>query len=234
MDERFLRTELLLGKDGMEKLKKSCVAVFGIGGVGSFACEALVRSGLGKIILVDYDIIDITNINRQIHATTSTVGLPKVDVMKARLLDINPDLDIVTFNEKYNDENREKLISKDYDYVVDAIDMVTSKLDLIETCKKLNIPIISSMGAGNKLDPTMLTVGDIYSTHTCPLAKVMRNELRKRNIDSLKVVWSKEKPMKVNLETELRRKAIPGSISFVPSVAGLIIAAEVIKDLIRG
>lgn len=234
MDERFLRTELLLGKDGMEKLKKSCVAVFGIGGVGSFACEALVRSGLGKIILVDYDIIDITNINRQIHATTSTVGLPKVDVMKARLLDINPDLDIVTFNEKYNDENREKLISKDYDYVVDAIDMVTSKLDLIETCKKLNIPIISSMGAGNKLDPTMLTVGDIYSTHTCPLAKVMRNELRKRNIDSLKVVWSKEKPMKVNLEKEDKRKAIPGSVAFVPSVAGLIIASEVIKDLVWG
>jgi len=233
MDNRFLRTELLLGKDGMEKLKKSSVAVFGIGGVGSFACEALVRSGLGRIILVDYDIIDITNINRQIHAATSTIGLPKVDVMKKRLLDINPELDIVTFNEKYNEETRDRLISKDYDYVVDAIDMVTSKLDLIESCKRLGIPIISSMGAGNKLDPTKFAVGDIYSTHTCPLAKVMRHELRKRNIDSLKVVWSKEKPLKANLEKEGRRKAIPGSISFVPSVAGLIIASEVIKDLVR-
>lgn len=234
MNNSFIRTEVLLGKDGMDKLKNSCVAVFGVGGVGSFACEALVRSGLGKIILVDYDIIDISNLNRQIHATTKTVGLPKVDVMKERLLDINPELDIVVFNEKYNSDTRHKLISTDYDYVIDAIDMVTSKLDLIETCKKIGIPIISSMGAGNKLDPTAFAVGDIYSTHTCPLAKVMRHELKKRNIESLKVVWSREKPMKVNLQKEDRRKAIPGSVSFVPSVAGLIIASEVIKDLIRG
>jgi len=234
MDNRFIRTELLLGKEGIEKLKNSKVAVFGIGGVGSFACEALVRSGLGKIILVDYDIIDISNINRQIHATSKTVGLPKVLVMKERLLDINPELNIEVYQEKYNDETREKLISTDYDYVIDAIDMVSSKIDLIVTCKEKNIPIISSMGAGNKLNPAMLEVGDIYSTHTCPLAKVMRRELKRRNIKDLKVVWSKEKPRKVNLEKEGVRKAIPGSVSFVPSVAGLILASEVIKDIVFG
>jgi tRNA A37 threonylcarbamoyladenosine dehydratase len=234
MDNRFIRTELLLGKEGMIKLKNSTVAVFGIGGVGSFACEALVRSGLGKIILVDYDIIDISNINRQIHATSSTVGLPKVEVMKKRLLEINPELDIEVCQEKYNDETREKLISTNYDYVIDAIDMITSKIDLITTCKEKNIPIISSMGAGNKLNPTLLEVGDIYSTHTCPLAKVMRRELKRRNIKELKVVWSKEKPKKVNLEKPGVRKAVPGSVSFVPSVAGLILASEVVKDLVFG
>jgi len=234
MDDRFIRTELLLGKEGMEKLKNSKVAVFGIGGVGSFACEALVRSGLGKIILVDYDIIDISNINRQIHATSKTVGLPKVLVMKERLLEINPELEIEVYKEKYNEGTREKLISTDYDYVIDAIDMVSSKIDLIVTCKEKGIPIISSMGAGNKLNPVMLEVGDIYSTHTCPLAKVMRRELKKRNIKDLKVVWSKEKPKNVNLEKEGVRKAIPGSVSFVPSVAGLILASEVIKDIVFG
>jgi tRNA A37 threonylcarbamoyladenosine dehydratase len=234
MDNRFIRTELLLGKEGMIKLKKSTVAVFGIGGVGSFAAEALVRSGLGKIILIDYDIIDISNINRQIHATSSTVGLPKVEVMKKRLLDINPELNIEVYKEKYNSETRDKLISTDYDYVIDAIDMITSKIDLITTCKEKNIPIISSMGAGNKLNPTLLEVGDIYSTHTCPLAKVMRRELKKRNIKDLKVVWSKEKPLSVNLEKPGVRKAVPGSISFVPSVAGLILASEVVKDLVFG
>jgi len=234
MDDRFIRTELLLGKEGMEKLKNSKVTVFGIGGVGSFACEALVRSGLGKIILVDYDIIDISNINRQIHATSKTVGLPKVLVMKERLLEINPELEIEVYKEKYNEGTREKLISTDYDYVIDAIDMVSSKIDLIVTCKEKGIPIISSMGAGNKLNPVMLEVGDIYSTHTCPLAKVMRRELKKRNIKDLKVVWSKEKPKNVNLEKEGVRKAIPGSVSFVPSVAGLILASEVIKDIVFG
>lgn len=234
MDNRFIRTELLLGKEGMIKLKKSTVAVFGIGGVGSFATEALVRSGLGKIILIDYDIIDISNINRQIHATSSTVGLPKVEVMKKRLLDINPELNIEVYKEKYNSETRDKLISTDYDYVIDAIDMITSKIDLITTCKEKNIPIISSMGAGNKLNPTLLEVGDIYSTHTCPLAKVMRRELKKRNIKDLKVVWSKEKPLSVNLEKPGVRKAVPGSISFVPSVAGLILASEIVKDLVFG
>ncbi len=234
MDNRFERTELLLGKEGMEKLKKSTVAVFGIGGVGSFTSEALVRAGLGKIILIDYDIIDITNINRQIHATSKTVGLVKVEVMKERLLAINPELKIEIYREKYNEKNREKLISTAYDYVVDAIDMVTAKIDLITTCKEKNIPIISSMGAGNKLNPTLLEVGDIYSTHTCPLAKVMRRELKRRNIKELKVVWSKEKPIKVNLEKAGVRKAVPGSVSFVPSVAGLILASEVVKDLVFG
>lgn len=234
MNSRFIRTELLLGKEGIEKLRRSTVAVFGIGGVGSFTCEALVRSGLGKIILIDYDIIDISNINRQIHATSKTVGLAKVEVMKERLLDINPELKVVTYKEKYNEETKEKLISTDYDYVVDAIDMVTSKIDLIATCKEKNIPIISSMGAGNKLNPTLLQVGDIYSTHTCPLAKVMRRELKKKNIKELKVVWSRENPMKVNLERDEIRKAVPGSVAFVPSVAGLILASEVIKDLVFG
>lgn len=234
MDNRFERTELLLGKEGMEKLKKSTVAVFGIGGVGSFTSEALVRAGLGKIILIDYDIIDITNINRQIHATSKTVGLVKVEVMKERLLAVNPELKIEIYREKYNEKNREKLISTAYDYVVDAIDMVTAKIDLITTCKEKNIPIISSMGAGNKLNPTLLEVGDIYSTHTCPLAKVMRRELKRRNIKELKVVWSKEKPIKVNLEKAGVRKAVPGSVSFVPSVAGLILASEVVKDLVFG
>ena len=210
------------------------MAVFGIGGVGSFTSEALVRAGLGKIILIDYDIIDITNINRQIHATSKTVGLVKVEVMKERLLAINPELKIEIYREKYNEKNREKLISTAYDYVVDAIDMVTAKIDLITTCKEKNIPIISSMGAGNKLNPTLLEVGDIYSTHTCPLAKVMRRELKRRNIKELKVVWSKEKPIKVNLEKAGVRKAVPGSVSFVPSVAGLILASEVVKDLVFG
>ncbi|MCF6465803.1 tRNA threonylcarbamoyladenosine dehydratase [Clostridium sp. Cult2] len=234
MDSRFSRTELLLGKKGMKILNKSKVAVFGIGGVGSFASEALVRSGLGEIIIVDYDIIDVTNINRQIHATSKTVDLPKVEVMKDRLLEINPNLNIVAINDIYKDENKDRLLSLDYNYVIDAIDMISAKVNLIENCKRLNIPIISCMGAGNKLNPTMLQVGDIYSTNTCPLAKVMRNELRKRNIKDLKVVWSKEKPIKVNLEKENTRKAVPGSVSFVPSVAGLILASEVVKDLVFG
>ncbi|NLW22773.1 MAG: tRNA threonylcarbamoyladenosine dehydratase [Tissierellia bacterium] len=234
MDNRFIRTELLLGKEGMDILSRSKVAVFGIGGVGSFTCEALVRSGLGEIVLVDYDIIDVTNINRQIHATSKTVGLKKVEVMKERLLDINPELKVVIFDEKYSEANKDRLLSTDYNYVVDAIDMVSSKISLIENCKKLNIPIISAMGAGNKLDPTQFRVGDIYDTNTCPLAKVMRNELRKRGINNLKVVWSTERPIKANLEKEGIRKAVPGSVSFVPPVAGLILASEVIKDLVFG
>lgn len=231
MTSPFLRTEYLLGKEAMERLKNSSVAVFGIGGVGSFAVEALVRSGIGNIYLIDYDIIDITNINRQIHATSKTVGLPKVEVMKERILEINPDLNVTIFKEKYNSETKDLLLSHKYDYVIDAIDMVSSKIDLIVECKKRNIPIISSMGAGNKLNPTMFKVGDIYSTMICPLAKVMRYELRKRNIKDLKVVWSEEVPKPVNLEKESLRKAVPGSVGFVPSVVGLIIASEVIKDI---
>ncbi|MCK9444613.1 MAG: tRNA threonylcarbamoyladenosine dehydratase [Tissierellaceae bacterium] len=227
----FSRSEQLLGKNSMEKLKNATVAVFGIGGVGSFVAEALVRTGIGNIFLIDYDIIDITNINRQIHATTKTIGQSKVEVMKKRVLEINPKLNVTIFKEKYNEMTRDLLLSQDYSYVVDAIDMVSSKIDLIVKCKELNIPIISSMGAGNKLDPTKFIVGDIYSTKVCPLAKIMRNELRKRNIKDLKVVWSEEKPMPVNLENTNVRKAVPGSVGFVPSVAGLIIASEVIKDI---
>jgi tRNA A37 threonylcarbamoyladenosine dehydratase len=234
MENQFSRTELLIGKKGVEKLKKSEVAVFGIGGVGSFASEALVRSGLGSIVLVDYDIIDVSNLNRQIHATSKTIGLPKVEVMKNRLLEINPSLNINIVNECYTDENKYELLDSRYDYIVDAIDMISSKISLIENSKALNIPIISCMGAGNKLNPTMFQVGDIYKTDTCPLAKVMRKELRKKGIKDLKVVWSKEKPIKINLEKDNIRKAVPGSISFVPSVAGLIIASEVIKDLVFG
>ena len=231
MSNPFERSELVLGSEAMEKLANSTVAVFGIGGVGSYTAEVLVRTGLGKIILVDYDIIDITNINRQIHATSKTIGKFKVDVMKERLLDINPDLDIVIYKEKYNSDTKEMLISSEYDYVVDAIDMVSSKIDLILECKKLDIPVISSMGAGNKLNPTMFKVGDIHSTKMCPLAKVMRTELRRRNIEDVKVVWSEEVPKKINLEKSNLRKAVPGSIGFVPSVVGIIIGSEVIKDI---
>ncbi|MBU5257413.1 tRNA threonylcarbamoyladenosine dehydratase [Tissierella praeacuta] len=231
MNSPFMRSELLLGKEGMERLSKATVAVFGVGGVGSFTVEALARTGIGNISLIDYDIIDITNINRQIHANIKTVGLSKVEAMRDRILDINPDLNIKVFKEKYNENTKEALLSHKYDYVVDAIDMVSSKIDLIVECKKRGLPIISSMGAGNKLNPTMFKIGDIYSTKVCPLAKVMRHELRKRDIQDLKVVWSEEVPRNVNLENDKLRKAVPGSISFVPSVVGLIIASEVIKDI---
>ncbi|MBC8590425.1 tRNA threonylcarbamoyladenosine dehydratase [Wansuia hejianensis] len=233
MNNQFTRTEALIGKKAMEILSDSTVAIFGIGGVGSFTAEALIRSGLGKIILIDYDIIDISNINRQIHATFKTIGQPKVIAMKDRLLDINPNLNVVVHNTKYNLDSKQFLLNKDYDYVVDAIDMVSSKVDLIVSAQKMGIPVISSMGAGNKLSPTMFKIGDIYDTKICPLAKVMRNQLRKKGVKDLKVVWSEETPLKVNLGETNLRKAVPGSISFVPSTAGLIIASEVIKDLIR-
>lgn len=232
MENPFMRSELLLGREAMNKLSKSTVAVFGIGGVGSFVAEALVRTGLGRIILIDYGIIDITNINRQIHAIRSTVGLSKVETMKNRILEINPNIDIVVYDKKYSLETKNQFIFENYDYVVDAIDMVSSKLDLICECKKRNIPIISSMGAGNKLNPTMLKVEDIYSTKVCPLARVMRRELKKRNIKELKVVYSEEIPLIVNLESKDLRKSIPGSVVFVPPVVGLIIASEVVKDIV--
>ncbi|MBU5677835.1 tRNA threonylcarbamoyladenosine dehydratase [Alkaliphilus sp. MSJ-5] len=246
----FSRTELLIGTDGLEKLKNSKIAVFGIGGVGTFAVEALARSGVSKFVLVDHDDICLTNINRQIHALRSTVGKAKVEVMKERILDINPKAEVTVYRELYNSESAEKLIADDYDYVVDAIDMVTSKLDLIERCKKRGISIISCMGAGNKLDPTRLEVSDIYKTSICPLAKVMRKELRKRGIKDLKVIYSKEEPITpleiegnscktncicTNKETATctARRQIPGSVSFVPSVAGLIIASQIVKDIIK-
>ena len=224
MEGPFDRTEMLLGKDNIEKLKNKQVAVFGIGGVGSYACEALIRCGIGKLTMVDYDIIDITNINRQIHATFNTIGRPKVEVIKERALAINPNICVVNHNKCFDESNKESLLKEEYDYVIDSIDMVSSKLDLIEECKMRGIPIISSMGAANKLNPTLLQVSDIYDTHMCPLAKIMRKELRKRNIKSLKVVWSKEKPV---------RKTGLGSVSFVPPTAGLIIASEVIKSILK-
>ena len=202
MNDYFKRTELVIGREGMEVLSQSTVAIFGIGGVGSFAAEALTRSGIAKIILIDYDIIDITNINRQIHATNRTIGLPKVEVMRERLLEINPTLDVVIYQDKYNEETKGYLLNDEYSYILDAIDMVSSKIDLIVTAKSMGIPIISAMGAGNKLSPTSFRVGDIYETNVCPLAKVMRRELRKRKIDSLKVVWSDEVPAKVNQSQE--------------------------------
>ncbi len=220
----FDRTEMLLGIENMKKLQNKKVAIFGIGGVGSYVCEALIRCNIGNLVFVDYDIIDVTNINRQIHATFKTIGRPKVEVMKERGLDINPNAFINTYQLCFDRNNKDILLNDKYDYVVDAIDMVSSKLELIEECNKKNIPIISCMGTGNKLNPTLLEVGDIYDTSMCPLARVMRRELRKRNIEALKVVWSREKPIKT--------KSIPGSVSFVPSTAGLIIASEVIKDIL--
>ncbi|MDP4094077.1 MAG: tRNA threonylcarbamoyladenosine dehydratase [Bacillota bacterium] len=250
MLHEFSRTELLIGPEALEKLKNSKIAVFGIGGVGSFVVEGLVRSGVGKFVLIDDDCICLTNLNRQLHATRKTVGRPKVEVMKERILEINPKAEVSTFQKFYMPDTAEEMISDDYDYIVDTIDTVTGKVDLIVKAKERGIPVISCMGAGNKLDPTRFEVADIYDTSICPLAKVMRKELRSRGIDSLKVVYSKEEPIKP-VPTEASdcnmncicpkgtarkctiRRQIPGSISFVPSVAGLIIAGEVIKDLIK-
>ncbi|MBB6217128.1 tRNA A37 threonylcarbamoyladenosine dehydratase [Anaerosolibacter carboniphilus] len=243
----FSRSELIIGTENLEKLKNSKVAVFGIGGVGTFAVEGLARTGVGSFVLVDDDDICLTNINRQIHALRSTVGKSKVDVMKERVLEINPKATIETHKMLYTAETAEQLLSDDYDYVIDAIDMVTAKLDLVERCSKRGIKIISSMGAGNKLDPTRFEVTDIYKTSICPLAKVMRKELRKRGVESLKVVYSKEEPIEpkqINADCKTNcicpnkdrtctvRHQIPGSIGFVPSVAGLIIASVVVRDLI--
>ncbi len=249
MLHQFSRTELLIGQENLDKLKDSKVAVFGIGGVGSFVVEGLVRAGVGKLVLIDDDKICLTNLNRQLHATRKTIGRSKVEVMKERVLEINPKAEVTTFQEFYMPGRGEDLINENYDYIVDAIDTVTGKIDLVVNAKQKNIPIISSMGAGNKLDPTRFEVADIYKTSICPLAKVMRKELKKRNIGSLKVVYSKEVPIKP-MESEdsscvvgcvcppgttrkcTSRNQIPGSISFVPSVVGLIIAGEVVKDLI--
>lgn len=230
MNRRFERTELLLGREAMDILKDCKVCVFGVGGVGSYTAEALVRSGLGHIVLVDYDRIEETNINRQVHALTSTIGKFKVDVMKERLLDINPNLKIDIFREKYTSENSSLLINKSYDYVVDAIDMVSSKIDLIVKSKKMGIAIISSMGAGNKLDPTLFKVSDIYETRNCPLARIMRKELRRRGVEDLKVVWSEEEALKLPEDSPNKG---PASLAYVPPVAGLIMAGQLIKDLIE-
>lgn len=238
MSNEFIRTELLLGKEAIEMLKASHIAVFGIGGVGSFVVEALVRSGVGAIDIIDSDIVSESNINRQLYALHSSIGKYKVDVAEERILDINPDVNVKKYKTFFTRENANDFDFIKYDYIVDAIDTVTGKIELVMKAKEYNVPIISSMGAGNKLDPTKFEVSDIYKTKTCPLAKVMRNELKKRDIKKLKVVYSKEEPIKIKggdeeVNGENTKKRVPGSVSFVPSVAGLIIAGEVIKDLIK-
>lgn len=229
----FQRTELLIGKENLNKLQHSHVIVFGVGGVGGFAIEALVRSGIGEISIVDFDTVDLTNLNRQIIATHDSIGKLKTSVMRDRLLSINPNVIVHEFPEKFSMENSDLFFKdKKYDYIVDAIDLVTSKLALAEIAKNLSIPIISSMGTGNKIEPTMLEVADINKTSVCPLARVMRKELKNRGIKKLKVVYSKELPRKPFNESGSREKKVNvGSIAFVPSTAGLIIASEVVKDL---
>ncbi len=230
MNERFSRTELLIGTDAMEKLKNSHVCVFGVGGVGGYVCEALARSGVGYLTLVDNDTVSVSNINRQIFALTSTVGMLKTAAAKERLTDINPGIKITEHNMFYLPETADEIDLTEFDYVVDAIDTVTAKIYLAQKCAELNVPLISSMGTGNKLDPTQFEVTDIYKTSVCPLARVMRTELKKRNVKKLKVVYSKEQPENAVADSSNGRHA-PGSNAFVPSVAGLVIASEVIKDL---
>mgnify|MGYP004664426945 FL=1 len=250
MLNQFSRTQLLLGGEAMKKLSESRVAVFGVGGVGGYACEALVRSGVGHFDLIDDDKVCLTNLNRQIIATRKTVGKYKTDVMKERMLEINPEVDVTIHKCFFLPENADEFPFSEYDYVIDAVDTVTAKLELVMKCRELNVPIISSMGAGNKLDASAFRVADIYKTKMCPLAKVMRRELKKRGVKKLKVVYSEEKPtrpiedMSVSCRTNCicppgaahkctERRDIPGSVAFVPSVAGLIIAGEVIKDLAK-
>lgn len=243
------RTELLVGKDGLEKLKNAKVMVFGVGGVGSFAVEALTRAGVGTLILVDDDTVCLTNLNRQIHATFNTVSKVKVDVMKERILSINRKCNVITHQIFVTPENLAELIPDDVDYVIDAIDTVSAKIALAQYCYEKGINIIASMGTGNKMDPTQFKVSDIYKTKVCPLAKVMRYELRKRGVKKLKVVYSEEMPRKPKVEDVVTcktgcvctggtkkcsaKRQIPGSVSFVPPVAGMIIASEVVKDLIK-
>ena len=250
MLNEFSRTELLFGKEAMEHLSECRVAIFGIGGVGGYVCEALARSGVGAFDLIDNDKVCLTNINRQIIATRKTVGQYKVDVMRERILDINPEAEVNTYKCFFLPENSSDFPFDKYDYVVDAIDTVTAKIELVMQCQKSGVPIMSSMGAGNKLDPTQFRVADIYKTRMDPLAKVMRRELKKRGVKNLKVVYSEEEPVRpiggmaisnhtdsiCPPETErpsAGKRDIPGSTAFVPSVAGLIIAGEVIKDLTR-
>lgn len=230
--EFFSRTELLLGEKALEKLEKSRVAVFGVGGVGGYCVEALVRSGLGHIDIIDNDTVSLSNINRQIIATVDTVGRKKVEVAKERILSINPDIEVNTFDTFFLPENADEFDFKGYDYIIDAIDTVSAKIALVEKANEFNIPIISSMGAGNKLNPEMFEITDIYKTSVCPLARVLRGKLKKRGIKKLKVVYSKEKALKpLKSDEKTAKRQIPGSISFVPSTVGLIIAGEVIKDI---
>jgi hypothetical protein len=230
-ENQFERTALLLGKASVEKLAEKRVAVFGVGGVGGFVCEGLVRAGIGAIDIVDKDIVAISNINRQLIALHSTVGKNKVDVLEERLKDINKNLIIKKYKCFFLPETSETFDFREYDYVVDAIDTVTGKIELILKAKEAGVPIISAMGAGNKLDPTAFQVSDIYKTSVCPLARVMRRELKKRGVEKLKVVYSKEEPIKPQFEEG--EEVVPGSVSFVPPALGLIIAGEIVKDLIR-
>lgn len=237
--DQFSRTQLLLGKQAMEKLKNARVAVFGLGGVGGYVVEALARSGVGEIELIDHDDISLTNLNRQILATQNTLGMPKAEAAAQRAKAINPHIQAAARQVFYTPETAHQFDFTRYDYVVDAIDTVTGKLMLIKAAKEANTPIISSMGTGNKLDATAFRVADIYDTSVCPLARIMRKECRKRGINSLKVVYSEEEPLSPTLsdgekeEMPEGRRALPGSVAFVPAVAGLIIAGEVIKDLIK-
>ena len=247
MSDIFARTEMLLGPAALKKLSASKVAVFGIGGVGSFTVEGLARSSVGQLVLVDHDQITVTNINRQIHATHKTLGLSKVEVMRRRVLEINPEARVTVHQLFYRTEQAPDLVSPDLDYIVDAVDSIGAKIDLIMQARQMNIPIISCMGAGNKLDPTRFEVADLYQTSVCPLARVMRRELRKRGVDQLKVVYSTEPPVHKSagncqtgqpgdIDLDINsgdgfKRIIPGSIVFVTAVAGLILAGEVVKDL---
>lgn len=224
---------MLLGKESVEKLKKARVAVFGIGGVGGYVCEALARSGVGQLELIDKDVVSESNLNRQIIALRSTIGKYKTEVMAERIKDINPNAVVRTRNIFYLPETASEFDFSEYDYVVDAIDTVSGKIELIAQAKAANVPVISSMGAGNKLDPTKFEVSDLSKTSVCPLARVMRRELKKRGIEHVKVVYSKEEPLKAETQELGAEKPSPGSVAFVPSVVGLIIAGEVIKDLIK-
>ena len=230
-ENQFERTALLLGKASVERLARKRVAVFGVGGVGGFVCEGLVRAGIGAIDIVDKDTVALSNLNRQLIALHSTVGKNKVDVLEERLKDINKNLIIKKYKCFFLPETSDTFDFREYDYVVDAIDTVTGKIELILKAKEAGVPIISAMGAGNKLDPTAFQVSDIYKTSVCPLARVMRRELKKRGVEKLKVVYSKEEPIKPQFEEG--EEVVPGSVSFVPPALGLIIAGKIVKDLIR-
>lgn len=237
MSERFVRTENLIGEEGLSRLRDAHVAVFGVGGVGGYIIEALARSGVGTLTIVDSDTVAESNINRQIIATYNTIGMSKVDAMKERILSINPEAKVNVRNCFYLPENADEFDFSEYSYVADAVDTVTAKINIVMKAKEVNVPVISAMGAGNKLDPTKFQVADIYKTSVCPLAKVMRYELKKRGVKKLKVVYSTELPVKpksvLPVEGNSKRRSTPGSIAFAPSVMGLIMASEIIKDLNR-
>lgn len=235
MDSRFSRTERIFGAEGMQKLKNACVAVFGVGGVGSYIAEGLARSGVGHLHLIDSDDVDITNLNRQLEALSDTVGKPKAEAMKQRILQINPECEVTVHDCFFLPENSDEFDFTQYDYIADAVDTVTAKIELVMKADRDGTPIISSMGTGNKLSPALLEVSDIYKTSVCPLARVMRQELKKRGIKKLKVVYSKEEPIKAqpSEEENEHRRSIPASAVFVPGTAGLIIASEIVKELVN-